>query len=499
MVDCCTIQDVSRRTARRAAVCGLVFALVLAPSPLQPAGGPGPGPVSAAPGPAGAPSVGGTAEETADAPVIAGDPVVDNLLTATLPRSEAAGSWNFQWLANGEPLDGANSRAYRIRPTDFGSFLSVQAIAVDRPERSRRSAAVGPVLGRIRFTSFPHLTGSFTAGSELQLSASFHHIPQILVTQPSVRTRVSWYRDGIERGNQRGWSLRLSPSDIGSRFRAGLLVRTPGYAPAETKTVLTPLISSARAGPEPGHHNPSARQRPGFFLRGRDGSLWSVPVARSIAGPAFPVAGRLDSPGATLASGDMDGDTQRDILAIDRGRLWLYRGLGSGDFAPRVSLGSGWDAVTALVAPGDFDGDAYGDLIVRDGRGVLWLFSGNEEGQLKHRRFLAAGFGTGAQLAAADDFNGDGAADLVFLTRRGALRLHAGDGTGGLEPVRAVPCPPLTGVRIVAAGDYDGDGAADLVGHQVLSGKVLLLRGDGQGSLLSRTVIGLAGFRSSAF
>jgi hypothetical protein len=42
-------------------------------------------------------------------------------------------------------------------------------------------------------------------------------------------------------------------------------------------------------------------------------------------------------------AGDLDGDGRVHLVARDSsGRLWNYRGNGSGGFLPRVQLGSGW-------------------------------------------------------------------------------------------------------------------------------------------------------------
>jgi len=50
------------------------------------------------------------------------------------------------------------------------------------------------------------------------------------------------------------------------------------------------------------------------------------------------------------APGDLNGDRTPDLLARDgaTGNLYLYPGNGTGGWLPRVRLGSGWQVMNAL-------------------------------------------------------------------------------------------------------------------------------------------------------
>ncbi|HEX3004072.1 MAG TPA: VCBS repeat-containing protein, partial [Angustibacter sp.] len=90
---------------------------------------------------------------------------------------------------------------------------------------------------------------------------------------------------------------------------------------------------------------------------------------------------------------DFTGDGNADLLARDRfGQLWLYPGNGHGRFLSRVRLGSGWNAMTALVGPGDFTGNGTADLLARDRFGQLWLYPGNGHGRFLSRVRLGGGW-----------------------------------------------------------------------------------------------------------
>jgi hypothetical protein len=52
---------------------------------------------------------------------------------------------------------------------------------------------------------------------------------------------------------------------------------------------------------------------------------------------------------ALMSPGDLNGDRTPDVLARDRtGTLWLYPRKGTSGWLPRVRIGTGWNAMDAL-------------------------------------------------------------------------------------------------------------------------------------------------------
>ncbi len=77
-----------------------------------------------------------------------------------------------------------------------------------------------------------------------------------------------------------------------------------------------------------------------------------------------------------MGPGDLTGDGAADVLArqTSNGYLWLYPGNGTGGWLPRIKVGSGWGGMTAVMSPGDLDGDRTPDVLARDPAGRLWLY-----------------------------------------------------------------------------------------------------------------------------
>jgi hypothetical protein len=63
------------------------------------------------------------------------------------------------------------------------------------------------------------------------------------------------------------------------------------------------------------------------------------------------------------------------------GVLWLYPGNGAGGWQARMLVGRGWGQFSALLSPGDLDGDRAPDVLARSAAtGDLLLYPGNGSG-----------------------------------------------------------------------------------------------------------------------
>ena len=95
-----------------------------------------------------------------------------------------------------------------------------------------------------------------------------------------------------------------------------------------------------------------------------------------------------------LGAGDVNGDGRQDLLTREpsTGRLWLHSGNGTGGIAASTVIGSGWNWVTALMAPGDFNGDRVPDVLARDSSGNLWLYPRLASGVFGARTRIGTGW-----------------------------------------------------------------------------------------------------------
>jgi hypothetical protein len=222
-------------------------------------------------------------------------------------------------------------------------------------------------------------------------------------------------------------------------------------------------------------------------------------IATFLAAAATLVGAVTCAPSASAApsagySADWNGDGRADIVAPDpQGRLWLYRGNGTGGFGARSQLGTGWTKRDQVRPVGNFDGSGGNDLIARDpSNGYLWLYSGNGAGGFAGYRVIGhGGWQQFREILGVGDWTGDGHPDLVAVRRiDGALMLYAGNGAGGFLGVRQIGTGFQTSNALVATGDWDGDGKADFLARSTLNGALVLYAGNGSGGFKTYRTIG---------
>ncbi|MFF0481881.1 FG-GAP-like repeat-containing protein [Streptomyces sp. NPDC004435] len=169
------------------------------------------------------------------------------------------------------------------------------------------------------------------------------------------------------------------------------------------------------------------------------GKLWLYPGtgtggigARRLIG-----AGGWNSMSRITAFGDLTGDARSDLLAVEKstGRLWLYPGTSTGTLGARKLIGTGgWNSMNALTGVGDMNGDGRADLYAREAStGRLWLYPG-KPGALGSRVLVGkGGWNAMTTLIANGDWSGDGRPDLLAMSEPGWLVQYPGTGTGGLR------------------------------------------------------------------
>ncbi len=217
--------------------------------------------------------------------------------------------------------------------------------------------------------------------------------------------------------------------------------------------------------------------------------------ARTVLG-----ASGWNSMNAIASPGDFDGDGKADIIAKDSdgsGRLWLYPGDGEGRLGTRILIGSsGWNSINAVFSGGDSDNDGDTDLIARDTSGRLWFYPGNGAGRFEPRELMgSSGWNSITSLHSPGDFDGDGNSDLVARTTDGRLWMYPGTGTGRLDPRIQIGTGWNSMSAIFSPGDLNGDTNPDVIARDG-DGRLLLYPGNGTGRLLSPQVIGNSGWNA---
>jgi hypothetical protein len=217
-----------------------------------------------------------------------------------------------------------------------------------------------------------------------------------------------------------------------------------------------------------------------LLYAGNGSGGWAPPVPRTIGGGGWAAFNAL------MAPGDFSGDGKPDLLVRNAdGQLLMYRGNGTGTWATGIGqvVGGGWGGFTALLAPGDFSGDGFPDVLARDSAGTLFMYRGDGDGGWLTGKGEAIGSSWQgfSSIIPAGDFSGDGKRDLLAVHPDGTLYMYRGNGKGGWVLGRGEPVGGgWAGFSALASGgDFSGDGKPDVLAR-ASDGTLLMYRGNGK-------------------
>lgn len=216
-------------------------------------------------------------------------------------------------------------------------------------------------------------------------------------------------------------------------------------------------------------------------------SLWSCSALLLGALVLHSAYAATAAKGATVATADMDGSGNTDIITIDATNrqvdlLWVSK---DGSFRLAIQDFSDIGNMTAL-AVADVNGDGRPDVVISNGKdsasGIRVLLNsgdGTLAPDVTYASESAAGLGPVSVTVA--DLNGDGRPDIIAANANSgtvSVLSNKGDGTFAAPVIYPAGIRPVA----VAVGDLNGDGFPDLVVADASGNSVLVLLNKGDGS-----------------
>jgi len=179
----------------------------------------------------------------------------------------------------------------------------------------------------------------------------------------------------------------------------------------------------------------------------------------------------------SIVAVDLNADKKLDLATVNQGdgTVSVFLGNGDGTFAGQTTIVAA--SRPSGLAAADFTGDGVPDLAVGTIDGNLVLLTNNGQGAFSAKTANVASSG-GALVVG--DLNSDGKSDLVFLNATSSIiTILLGDGSGGFQ-VSQISAAALS--TFVAVGDFNNDGNTDIAaggGGFPSPLSIFLGRGDG--------------------
>jgi hypothetical protein len=163
-------------------------------------------------------------------PTISGSPVVWQTLTLSPGTWDAGSSQSYQWLANGEPVDGATGLQYALLPDDAGKVFTA-SVTSTRTNYSTVTKTTAPTaaVALATLTATPVPTVSGTAQVTQTLTAEPGE------WDPDVDLSYRWLADGEPISGATTDALTIGPAQLGTVITFAVTGTKPGFAEV-TKT-----------------------------------------------------------------------------------------------------------------------------------------------------------------------------------------------------------------------------------------------------------------------
>ena len=168
-----------------------------------------------------------------------------------------------------------------------------------------------------------------------------------------------------------------------------------------------------------------------------------------------------------VGAGDFNGDGRSDfLLRRDDGWLTNWLGTSNGGFVNNGSNAAVFFATDwKVIGTGDFNGDGRDDFLIRNNEGWVTNWLGNASGGFSNNSANASLFFSAEwKVAGVGDFNGDGFSDILLRNDAGWTTNWLGGANGAFTNNGANTSILLpTDWLIESIGDFNADGADDML------------------------------------
>jgi hypothetical protein len=354
-------------------------------------------------------------------------------------------------------IDGG-AGSWSIDAASLPSWLSISPASGDAAPTTVivTANAAGLAVGSYTASAAVNAAGAMNSGSKVTVSLTVNATTTINVATNNANASFEVSGPASYSGKGKSWSVEDAPAgDYTVTFSAVAGYKKP-YG--QTKT-LAESGAVSFSGTYVSYKDLAARKNivvangPGAANDAR------VKVYKNTGVPvAFDLVALETMYGASVAAGDVDGNGEADLIVgagnggNNPATVRVFRAFDQAMMAEVVAFGT---LNGASVASADLNGDGQAELIVSDNKGTIAVYA------VVNGKLTATGIELKGSAATAADTKGDGLPELVTATATG-LTVWTVSETKGAWAVKAAGELAVKAAS-VAAADTDGDGQDEII------------------------------------
>jgi len=251
-------------------------------------------------------------------------------------------------------------------------------------------------------------------------------------------------------------------------------------------TLLNNQMSEMSVGDVTGEGSPSV------VVNDQGGGLFVITTGANGIPDASFALDVLPNP-TNVTVGDLNGDAITDIVCASASsdNIGIYLGQGGQNFTEIIvdagtTIGSGYASIELT----DIDGDGDNDILV-GGYTVMYVL--RNDGGNAFTSLADVFMGSFCQGSIAGDWDNDGDNDVAWANNSsGGVTIQLNNGNGTFPATGNIFYSSNGPSQELASGDFDDDGELDLIVANGIDGNFAFLKGHGDGSFGSKTL--LAGY-----
>lgn len=171
-------------------------------------------------------------------PTIDGTPKVGSTLTADPGTWGPGATFTYQWLADGQAIDGATTATLQLSATQYGTRISVQVTGSRtgyEPVMTASNLTAQVAAADLSSTPVPTITGDVRVGASVSVTTG--------TWDDGTTLHYQWFRSGVAITGAKSATYDVVPADYGSTLTVSVTGSKYGYSTVTSTSAAAPVLA----------------------------------------------------------------------------------------------------------------------------------------------------------------------------------------------------------------------------------------------------------------